>query len=179
MPRIPLPGGPGGELDDDLFLDDELNAIVFDDAATGREPSFILPSGLTIDVGFESLLAYDDNIFLSDEKEGDTVFRFRPNLAVAFGDGRAKQESYVELVYEPTANVFFNNDEENSIDQDVNGAVQWRKSKVTVLGVAGYQRLSEASSEVGDRFDRDVYEAALELAYAVTEKVGVASEMSA
>ena len=171
---LALSGEPIGEFEDDLFIEDGFDAIVFDDAVAGPEPSFILSSGVTIDVGFESLFAYDDNIFLSDDKEGDVVFRFRPNLAIAFGDGRAKQESYIEVVFEPTANVFFDNDEENSIDQDLNGAVQWKKSKITVLGEAGYQKLSEASSEVGDRFDRDVYEAALELAYAVTEKVGVA-----
>ncbi|MDB4512170.1 outer membrane beta-barrel protein [Arenicella sp.] len=167
-----VPAGLEGVAEDDLFTD-ALEPVVFDDAEGGRMPTFMLPSGLTFDLGFETSLVFDDNIFLSEEKVSDTVFRFQPDLAIAFGDGRAKQEGYIEVAYRPTLNVFFENSEENSFDEDLTGEVQVRKSKVTILGSGGFQKLSEATTEVAGRFDRQVYSAALEIAYAVTEKVGI------
>ena len=136
---IEFPDGEEGMSPEDLFYG-SAESVVFGDEAIGRDPSFILPSGVTLDVGFETSLVADDNIFLDEEdEEGDVVFRFQPDLAIAFGDGRAKQESYIEVAYRPTANVFFDNDEENSLDQDVSVAIQRRKSKVTVLATAGYR----------------------------------------
>ncbi|MEM0896907.1 MAG: outer membrane beta-barrel protein [Verrucomicrobiota bacterium] len=169
---LPLPEG-GFEETDELLWGDELDFEESGAEEPGRRMSFLLPSGVTFDVGFETSLVYDDNIFLTENATSDTIFRFQPNLAVAFGDGRAKQETYFELAYRPTANVFFENDSENSFDQDISTAFQVARSKTTILGAAGFQRLSEATNEVGGRFDRQVYSGALEFAYAVTGKTSV------
>ncbi len=120
---------------------------------------------------------YDDNIFTQRRnKSGDFVTTFAPGIVLGWGDYRAElpplgqfadvfqiptdeltANRYLYVDYHPTVEIFANNTQEDTVDEDVVAAGSYQFTKLTLTGRAQYQTLSDTDIDVGDRVDRTVY----------------------
>ncbi len=100
---------------------------------------------------------YDDNINYSNTNPlSDFVLVASPRFAMNFGDFVAKDESYAMLSYNPEAIYFTEGTAETALDQNLKTQLQYAIGKVAVNLDGGYQRLSGATPDLGERAERDL-----------------------
>ena len=133
---------------------------------------------LGVRLSVESEALYDSNIYYSapGQEVSDVIFRVRPGIWVDYGDAVEREANFISIGYHPTFSIFTENSSENSFDQDVRAALGQRGAKLTSTLDVGYQTLSDPSIDVGDRTDRQVFDAALLMEYAVGAKTGLRLE---
>lgn len=85
-------------------------------------------------IAFDARASYDDNITLAEEDKVDGTFlRFRAVLTLGLGDIEERQENYVRLDYTPSAFLYLNNSDFNTVDHLVRleGYHRFRRLAVT------------------------------------------------
>ncbi len=115
---------------------------------------------------------FDDNIYLdSSHKVSDFYFALSPGLGAAYG----AEESPLKIRADYTASflVFMKNSSEDTVDQNALLQVSYALPKLTLGLNLGFQSLSGASVDVGDRVRRQVYYAGLTSNYVLDEKFSV------
>ncbi|MEM8953160.1 MAG: outer membrane beta-barrel protein [Verrucomicrobiota bacterium] len=128
-------------------------------------------SSKDVQLGLDLAGVYDDNIFISStDKVSDFVFRITPILGFGAGDTVLREDNYLSVVYSPTGEVFVENSDQNSFNQDLLLAVGYRFHKLKVSYLGRYETLSDATADVGNRFDRRIFSNFLELAYSLSPK---------
>ena len=139
-------------------------------------------------------VAYDDNIFVSNFKEGDVVSTIEPGVIIAFGDFRdalprlgnfehfydipadpdtASQARFIYLDYHPTVYLFDKYSDQDSVDESV---TLFGGYAFTHLGLGinlQYQQLSGDDVDAGGRVDRTLYNADLTSLYQYDEKTSL------
>ena len=109
---------------------------------------------------------YDDNIRLSSTNaQQDLLFVMSASIAWQWGDVRLKRGSWARVYYEATGIVFVEQSDENNIDHDFQAGVQKRAGRFAAALEGRYRRLSGATPDLGDRVQRDDYQAKLSGAY--------------
>ena len=109
---------------------------------------------------------YDDNIRLSQRNEQqDFLFVLSASVAWQWGDVRLKRGSWARVYYEATGVAFSEQTEENSLDHDAQAGVQKRAGRLAAALEGRYRRLSGATPDLGDRVQRDDYQAKLSGTY--------------
>ena len=109
---------------------------------------------------------YDDNIRLSSSNEQqDFLFVMSASVAWQWGDVRLKRGSWARVYYEATGIVFAEQSDENNVDHDFQAGVQKRAGRLATALEGRYRRLSGATPDLGDRVQRDDYQAKLSGAY--------------
>jgi hypothetical protein len=117
---------------------------------------------------------YDDNIFFSPTNpQSDYIFVASPKLSLNLGDYVAKDESYLTMNYNPEAILFTERSGENSLDHNLKTQIQYAIAKLAVGVEGGYQRLSGATPDLGERVERDVSNVKLGLKYGFGARVEV------
>lgn len=109
---------------------------------------------------------YDDNIRLSStDAQQDFLFVMSASIAWQWGDVRLKRGSWARVYYEATAVAFAEQSDENSVDHDFQAGVQKRAGRLATALEGRYRRLSGATPDLGDRVQRDDYQARLSGVY--------------
>ena len=133
--------------------------------------------------------AYNDNIFISSNKVGDSITTIEPGIILALGDFRAvlphlgtfehlydvptdtaTDARFVYLDYHPSIYLFGDHSSQNSVDESVNLLGGYNFGKLTVGLQAEYQKLSIEDFDAGDRVDRDIYTLNLSSVYQYSDK---------
>ncbi len=129
-------------------------------------------SHYTVNLGLKVGSYYDDNIFTDPANpEEDVVITLAPKMLIGLGDVLERDESFLILHYQPTAYWFLDHSGEDTVEQDALLEVQKRWQKLTLALKVQYLFLAGSDSELGDRLDRDIYEAAFKAEYRFSEKV--------
>ncbi len=169
-------GGPV-VLGTDLEPDGGLTALAPDQTA----PEFL--DGPIVDptdpwvFSVEVASVFDDNIRLSGSNaQQDFLFVMSASIAWQWGDVRLKRGSYARAFYEATAVGFAEESEENSVDHDVQAAVQKRAGRLSAMMEGRYRRLSGATPDLGDRVERDDYHAKLGGSYDLSGRTFVEAQ---
>ncbi|MEM7144036.1 MAG: outer membrane beta-barrel protein [Verrucomicrobiota bacterium] len=174
----------GVSSDEGLVLPEDLVVGTFDLDRPSAEPieaSALFPiadstgpqlfSSKDFQLGLDLSGVYDDNIFISStDKVSDFIFRITPIVGFGAGDTVLREDSYVSVLYSPTGEIFTDNSDQNSFNQDLLLAVGYRFHKLKISYLGRYETLSDATADVGDRFDRRIYSNFLELAYDLSPK---------
>ena len=114
----------------------------------------------------EQISVYDDNIELSNRgKQADFVFMLRASVAWQRGDLERRRGSWARVFYEATGSVFVDRSDENSLDHDLQAGGQRRWGDLATALEGRYRYLSGATPDLGDRVQRQEYEAKLSAAY--------------
>ena len=114
----------------------------------------------------EQISVYDDNIELSNRgKQADFVFMLRASVAWQRGDLERRRGSWARVFYEATGSVFMDRSDENSLDHDLQAGGQRRWGDLATALEGRYRYLSGATPDLGDRVQRQEYEARLGAAY--------------
>jgi opacity protein-like surface antigen len=116
-------------------------------------------------------VTYDDNIYIQHvNKTSDLIWTATPGVVLAAGDYREKQESLFTLAYSPGFILFTDHGHNNAIDQDVQLALEWHSGS-WILGLKqGYQQISGAIIEIGNRVTATTYNTELNLEYDLSPK---------
>ena len=110
--------------------------------------------------GLEVATLFDDNIRLSNnDAQEDFSFLLNASVAYQLGDVRRKRGSWARVAYKATGIAFVKEDEENSVDHDLQAGIQKRWGSLALLMEGRYRRLSGATPDLGDRVQRDDYQA--------------------
>jgi hypothetical protein len=118
---------------------------------------------------------YDDNIFLSapGTEKKDFVFLITPSVTWRHGDAAKKYGSYAVVSYSPSASIFMDESDENSVDHTFRADAQKRWGKLA-LGVDGkFQRLSGATPELSDRVESDEFGGRLRARYDISNRTSL------
>lgn len=114
----------------------------------------------------EQISVYDDNIELGNRgKQADFVFMLRASVAWQRGDLERRRGSWARVFYEATGSVFVDRSDENSLDHDLQAGGQRRWGDLATALEGRYRYLSGATPDLGDRVQRQEYEARLSAAY--------------
>lgn len=114
---------------------------------------------------------YDDNIFIRPtNKVDDVVWTITPGVLVGAGDYRVKEASYMTVFYAPTAQIFTDNSDETTLDHDARLSTSLIENKWRLSLDQGYQHVSGAVVDVGDRVTRSVYDTQVAFLYEISPK---------
>jgi hypothetical protein len=149
-------------------------SALFAGPSSGTKTSQQLFSSKDFQLGVDVTGVYDDNIFISaSDEESDFIFRITPIIGFSSGDSVLKEESYLSLLYTPTAEIFTDHSDQNAFNQDLSLGLAYRIKKLKISYAGRYETLSDATPDVGDRFDRRIYSNFLELAYDLSPKTRI------
>lgn len=112
---------------------------------------------------------YDDNIYLtSDHKVSDVYFAISPGIGAAYG----ADESALKVRADYTASflIFSKESGQDTVDQNALMRVSYALPKLTLGLNLGFQSLSGASVDVGDRVRRQIYYIGITSNYILDEK---------
>ena len=115
---------------------------------------------------------FDDNIYLdSSNKVSDVYFAISPGIGASYG----ADESPLKIRADYTASflAFVDHSSQDTVDQDAALRVSYEMSKLTLGLTLGFQSLSGADIDVGDRVRRQIYYAGLTANYVLDEKFSV------
>ena len=103
-------------------------------------------------------VVYDDNIYITEKKkQDDVIWSLTPGLLLASGDYRQKEENFAAVQYAPTFLLFSEQNNNNAVDHDAQGRVQFHPGNWTLQLYQGFQRYSGAVADVGQRVSRSIY----------------------
>lgn len=138
-------------------------------AGSNNSPS---PSSLTDNdsahwvFSVEGGVVYDDNILLSArDQKADTAFTLAPKADYRSGDLKRKRNGYGTFSYSPEAVMFLSESSENAVDHHVLADIQERFGDWLVGMDGGFERLSGATPDLGDRVERSEWKGRLRAAY--------------
>lgn len=124
------------------------------------------------DLGAVISMAYDDNIFLSSSKpESDVIYRVAPTVAYTKGDEKEGEGGFVKAGYRPTGVIYTENGSENRIDHQAVAAAGWRGKLTRVTYIGAFQKLGDATADLGRPADRFEYQNEVRMAWMPREKV--------
>ena len=123
--------------------------------------------------GLRGGMVYDDNIYISPQKESDVIWNIAPGLTLGAGDYRLKEENLLSLDYSPNFIFFTENSRENSIDQEANLEGKYRTGPWTLGLKQSFTAYSGAVVDVGTRSDRKVYTTSLAVVYDLSPKTSL------
>jgi hypothetical protein len=116
--------------------------------------------------GVEAGSFYDDNIRLSrTDEQQDFIFVLSASVAWQWGDVRLKRGSWARLFYKATGILFAEQSDEDNIDHDVQAGVQRRSGRLATVLEGRFRRLSGSTPDLGDRVQREDYQAKLSATY--------------
>ena len=143
-----------------------VSPLLTDSAAVEPTIPPVLTNTKPFQLSLEVDAVYDDNIFFSSvDPVGDYIFVASPKLTLQRGDFRAKEETFAILNYNPQAIFFTSGNGDNTLDHNLKTEIQYAIARLAINLEAGYQRLSGATPDLGDRVDRDQTSAKLKLTY--------------
>ena len=133
-----------------------------------------------VSTGFDiaAEVVYDDNVLYSrvGEEVADVIFRIRPGLFFALGDAELREASFAKLSYNPTGSVYVDLSSENSFDHDVALALGHIGPKLSAIFDTSYQTMTDATVDVGERTERQLFDMGLLMEYALGAKTGLRGE---
>jgi len=138
-------------------------------------------------------ITLDDNIFISNTlRESDLVTAIAPGIAAGWGDytsevnlltdteqylnatpDQDEPQSYIFGRYNPNAVLFAENSDINALEHDALVAGRWVGRRMLVGFRLGYQKLANATIDVGDRVNREITTARLNTQYSLSEKTSI------
>lgn len=124
----------------------------------------------TVKVEAQAGVTWDDNIFISDKKESDTIISTSVKTGVQAGNFSSAYASRAKVDYKPQAYVFVEHSEENSIDHDASFEVQYTANRLTGAARGSYRKTSGGNLDFGERVDAQVTDVELMVAYAFTTR---------
>ena len=102
-------------------------------------------------IGVEARSVYDDNITLSHvDRREDFYFQLSPRFVLGLGDLDEKQENYVSVDYSPSAYLFVDNSDFNTLEHIGELTAQWRFSRLTLTARQNLQMVQSANLDVAD-----------------------------
>lgn len=118
--------------------------------------------------------AYESNIYLSrDSVKADTVIRLSPQVEGQWGGDRRDDGGHVRLAYTPTRVMYLGNEGSDRTDQKARLEAGWRGGKLGMAYEGVYQRMGDATADLGVQTERDEVAQVLRAAWQVSEKVAV------
>jgi len=133
-----------------------------------EEPLHYGPLDMTYNI--RGSVVYDDNIFISPEKEDDVIWTATPMIGLGLGDYRAQEENLLSIDYMPSFILFTDHSDNNAIDQEVYFNGQWRPGRMTLRLRQAFQDFSGAVIDVGGRVNRRIYTTDLLAHYELSPK---------
>ena len=144
------------------------------DAAKEKEPLHYGPFDLLYSL--RGSVIYDDNIFISPDKESDVIWTATPGILIGAGDYAAREENLVSLEYTPSFILFTDHSDNNAVDHEVYLNGQWRPGRLTMQLRQAFQDFSGAVIDVGGRVDRRIYTTDILGRYEISPKTDVELE---
>ena len=150
-----------------------------------------------VDIGLETSVTYDDNIFIQHvNRQSDVYFGATPIAMLTLGKPMPAAQTLTGTIsrffrpvdpnepgnsfalrYSPTASFFVHHSDQNAFDEDVTLNGRLRTEKTLLEFEARYQTLSSPDLDVGNRINRSVYTAYGDLIYNLTNKTSVESRL--
>ena len=115
-------------------------------------------------------MMYDDNIYISPNKQSDVLWTITPNVMVGAGDYHEQEANFLTVAYTPSFIFFTDQTANNAIDHDAQLNGQWRPGPWKFGLQQGYQNYSGAVVDVGNRVNRQIYSTGLEATYEVSPR---------
>lgn len=120
---------------------------------------------------------YDDNIFISPDKEDDLILSLTPGVLVGLGDYVTKEANLLSIEYTPSFIWFTDNSDQSSVDHELWANGQWKPGGPLTLGLRqGFQDISGAVVDVGDRVDRRIFTTDILARYELSPKTDLELE---
>src|ERR1043166_1000703 len=118
-------------------------------------------------------VVYDDNIYISTNKQSDVIWTIAPSMTLAAGDYREKQENLLTLSYTPTIFLFTDQSQNDALDHDARLAGQWHPGAWKFGLRQDYQNFSGGVVEVGNRVNRQIYNTQLSANYEISPRTAL------
>lgn len=116
-------------------------------------------------------MVYDNNIFIRPRnEEGDLIWALTPSVLVGAGDYVGREANLFTLQYSPSFILFTENTDESAIDHDARLRAELHESKWSLSLEQGFQLLSGAVIDVGDRVDRRLFDTRGTFEYEISPK---------
>jgi len=116
---------------------------------------------------------YDDNIFISQQKQGDFYTHVTPFIDFVRGDKTAVDGNYFNVVFRPTFFFYSRNSNEDRTDYYADALYQHQWTRLTLSLEQRYEQLTDASIDVGNFFKREIYTTTLNASYTVDDKLSL------
>ena len=122
-------------------------------------------------------IAYDDNIFISNtNRVADTILTVTGGISLIYGDWRSQSENFLVADYEASGIFYFENSDENALNQVASLMGQYRIQRLTMQLRSQYMYLTGAERDVGDLATRNLINNSLRFAYDVSGKTTLTAE---
>lgn len=122
-------------------------------------------------------IAYDDNIFISNtNRVADTILTVTGGISLIYGDWRSQSENFLVADYEASGIFYFENSDENALNQVASLMGQYRVQRLTMQLRSQYMYLTGAERDVGDLATRNLINNSLRFAYDVSGKTTLTAE---
>ena len=132
----------------------------------------LLERGSPLHIGFTAGETYDDNIFISPDKTGDFLTHISPSFDFEKGDRTAPNANYLNVYFAPTIFLYENHSNQDRTDFDADVFYQYQWTRLTLGLEQHYQHLTDASIDIGNLADRDVYTTIASGNYVYNGKLG-------
>ena len=115
------------------------------------EEAAATPRRFRYSIGIEARSVYDDNITLSHiDRRKDFYFQLSPRVVLGFGDLDEKHENYISVDYSPSAYLFVDNSEFDTLEHIGQLTAQWRFSRLALTFRQNVQMIQSANLDVAD-----------------------------
>jgi hypothetical protein len=112
---------------------------------------------------------YDDNIFISQQKESDFITHVSPSIDYSAGDRQAADSNYINIDFRPTLFFYTDHSEQNRTDYYADALYQHQWTRLTLSLEQRYEQLTDPSIDIGNFFRRQIYTTTLNAGYVVDD----------
>jgi hypothetical protein len=117
----------------------------------------LLSKGSPLHLGLTTGEIYDDNIFISPQKTADFLTQISPSIDFEKGDRTAAHANYLTINFVPTIFLYANNPHQDREDYDADIFYQYQWTRLTLGLEQHYQKLTDATIDVGNLVRRSIY----------------------
>jgi hypothetical protein len=100
---------------------------------------------------------YDDNIFISARKTSDLITSISPSVDFEKGDRTAPHMNYLNIYFAPTLFFYADNPKQDRQNYNADVFYQYQWTRLTLGIEQRYQYLTDASIDIGNFAQRDIY----------------------
>jgi hypothetical protein len=116
---------------------------------------------------------YDDNILISPRKTSSFLTHISPSLDFQKGDQTAPHMNYLNAYFAPTFFLYEPHSEDNRVDYDADLYYQYNFTRLSIGIEQHYQRLTDATIDVGSLVKRDIYTTEVNANYVYNDDLGI------
>ena len=114
---------------------------------------------------------YNNNIFATQEKEGDFITRLAVRGEYQIGDLLATDGNYFDMVYTPSLHLYARHSHETGVDQDVDAIYGHHWTKLTLTLEQIYTKTQGTDAAVGGLVTADIYSTIAQAKYLYSPKL--------